>query len=115
MRKLITFAVSFVVLAAAPVQAHEGHAHKMMGTVKAVHADMNHVELTTADGKTTGFYVNSDTKYVKGSGTASLADLKPGTRVVVEAATEGTKMIATSVRLSTGTTKKTAAAPAHKH
>lgn len=115
MRKLIAFAASFVFIVTAAVQAHEGHAHKMMGTVKAVHADMNHVELTTADGKTSGFYVNSDTKYVKGSGAASLADLKPGTRVVVEASTEGTKMIAKSVRLSAGTKKTAAAAPAHKH
>jgi hypothetical protein len=60
--------------------------------------------------------VTSDTKYVKGSAAASLADLTPGTRVVVEAATEGTRMIAKSVRLSTGTTKKaTPAAPAHTH
>jgi hypothetical protein len=115
MRRLIAFAASFVFIATAAVQAHEGHAHKMMGTVKAVHADMNHVELTTADGKTSGFYVTSDTKYLKGSAAASLADLKPGTRVVVEAATEGTKMIAKSVRLSEGTKKAAAAAPAHKH
>ncbi len=115
MRKLIAFAASLACIAAGAAQAHEGHTHKMMGTVKAVHADMNHVELTTADGKTSGFDVNSDTKYVKGSGAASLADLKPGTRVVVEGAMEGTKMTAKSVRLSAGANKTAAAAPAHKH
>jgi hypothetical protein len=115
MRKVIAFAASLVFVATAAVQAHEGHAHKMMGTVKAVHVDTSHVELTTTDGKTSGFYVTSDTKYVKGSAAATLADLKPGTRVVVEAATEGTKMIAKSVRLSEGTKKTTAAAPAPKH
>jgi hypothetical protein len=115
MRKLIAFVASFVFIAAVAVQAHEGHTHKMMGTVKAVHADMNHVELTTANGKTGEFYVNGDTKYVKGSGAASLADLQPGTRVVVEGAMEGNKLTAKSVRLSAGTKKTTAAAPAHKH
>lgn len=29
------------------VPAHEGHAHKLVGTVTAVHADMNHVETKT--------------------------------------------------------------------
>ena len=115
MRKLIAFAASLAFVAAAAVQAHEGHTHKMMGTVKAVHADMNHVELTATNGKTSEFYVNSDTKYVKGSGVTSLADLKPGTRVVVEGAMEGTKLTAKSVRLSAGTKKTAAAAPAHKH
>ena len=83
--------------------AHDGHdhgkTHKMMGTVKAVHADMNHVEITTAKG-TGGFYVNANTKYVRGGSKLTLADLKPGTRVVVTAEGEGEKMTAVEVRLS---------------
>ena len=83
--------------------AHEGHSHgkthKMMGTVKAVHADMNHVEITTTKG-TSGFYVDAKTKYVRGSSRLTLADLKPGTRVVVSATGEGDKMTALEVRLS---------------
>ncbi len=117
MRHLIAFAASVVLVTAVGVQAHEGHAHKMMGTVKAVHADMNHVELTAAPGKTAGFYVNADTMYMKGSAHMALSDLKPGTRVVVETKMDGDKMVATSVKLSGGTPKKAAstmAAP-HKH
>ena len=89
----------------------------MMGAVKAVHADMNHVELTAAPGKTAGFYVNADTMYMKGSAMVTLADLKPGTRVVVETKMDGDKVVATSVKLSAGTTKRVAStAPApHKH
>ena len=115
MRKLIAFAVSMVLMAAGAARAHEGHAHKMMGTVKAVHAEMNHVELTMADGKTSGFYVNNDTKYVRGSGAAALADLKPGTRVAVDIRKDGDKTIATSVKLSEETKKATTAAAPHKH
>lgn len=115
MRQLIAFAVSMVLMAAGAAQTHEGHAHKMMGTVKAVHADMNHVELTMADGKTSGFYVNSDTKYVKGSGAAALADLRPGTRVVVDTKKDGDKTIATNVKLSAETKKASTEAPPHKH
>ena len=86
-------------------------AQKMTGTVKAVHADISHVELVLADGKTSGFYVNGDTKYVKGAGFSALADLKPGTRVVVDTKMEGDKKVATSVQL-TGTKKASPAAPA---
>ena len=83
--------------------AHEGHkhkTHKMMGTVKAVHADMNHVEITTAKGDTSGFYVDAKTKYLRGSSKLTLADLKPGTRVVVDATAEGEKMTAVQVKVS---------------
>ena len=93
--------------------AHEGHshgAHKMLGTVKAVHADMNHVEITVKGGKVEGFYVTGDTKYMKGSKTLSLTDLTPGTRVVVEARMDGQKMVATVVRVGGAT-----AATAPKH
>ena len=115
MRKLIAFAASFVLVTAAAVQAHQGHAHKMMGTVKAVHTDMNHVELTAAPGKTAGFYVNGDTKYMKGSAMMALADLTPGTRVVVDTKMDGDKMVATTVKLSAGTTKKAASKGAAPH
>lgn len=97
--------------------AHEGHkhkTHKMMGTVKAVHADMNHVEITVKDGKTDGFYVDANTEYLKGSTKLSLAALTPGTRVVVDAKTEGQKMVATLVRVG-GSTKAAASGDAHKH
>jgi len=85
------------------VIAHEGHSHgkihKMMGTVKAVHVDMNHVEITTKAGKTDGFYVNEQTKYLKGTTKLSLSDLTPGTRVIVDAKMDGQKMLATVVKV----------------
>lgn len=116
MHKMIAIAAA-VLVTAAGAQAHEGHAHKMMGTVKAVHADMNHVELTAPAGKTAGFYVNADTMYMKGSAMVTMADLKPGMRVVVETRMDGGKMVATKVKLSAGTTKKAASTTAtpHKH
>ena len=93
--------------------AHEGphKTHKMLGTVKAVHTDMNHVEITTTKGSS-GFYVDASTKYVRGNSKPTLADLKPGTRVVATVKTEGDKMIAVEVRLSGGAS---ATAPGHAH
>lgn len=110
-------AVAVMALAVAgSAAAHEGHSHgkthKMMGTVKAVHADMNHVEITTSKGTTSGFYVDANTKYVRGSSKLSLADLQPGARVVVNARAEGDKMIAVEVKVS-GRASAPAAGHAH--
>lgn len=102
-RRLLSILAVMGLAVAGTAAAHEGHSHgkthKMMGTVKAVHADMNHVEITTTKG-TRGFYVDANTKYLRGSSKLTLADLKPGTRVVVNAKGEGEKMTAVEVRLS---------------
>jgi hypothetical protein len=107
-------AVAVASFLADTVQAHEGHAHKMAGTVTAVHADMNHVELKMTDGKTSGFYVTPTTRYLKGTKAAALSDLTAGTRVVVTATTEGDKMTASEVRMG-ATHKAPAAAAPQKH
>jgi hypothetical protein len=84
---------------AVPVLAHEGHVHKLRGTVTAVHADKSHVEMKSPKGEAQSFYVDGGTKIVKGHAPATLADLKPGTRIVVETKTTDGRVIATSVRL----------------
>ena len=102
-RRMLSILAVTALAVAGSAGAHEGHkhgkTHKMMGTVKAVHAEMNHVEITTTKG-TSGFYVDANTKYLRGSSKLTLADLKPGTRVVVTAKGEGEKMTAVEVRLS---------------
>lgn len=102
-RRMLSILAVLALAVAGSATAHEGHkhakTHKMMGTVKAVHADMNHVEITTTKG-TSGFYVDAKTKYLRGKTKLTLADLKPGTRVVVSATGEGEKRTAVEVRLS---------------
>ena len=61
--------------------AHEGHAHKVMGTVSMVHE--NHVEVKDAKGKTTTVALDAKTKIRRGKAVAALADIKVGDRVVV--------------------------------
>jgi pyrimidine deaminase RibD-like protein len=103
-------------LGASVLRAHEGHAHKLVGTVTAVHAEMNHVELKTKDGKAAAFYVTAETKYLKGSAPAALSALVAGTRVVVTTRMEGDKSIATEVKMGgTTTTKAPAAKPSLHH
>lgn len=110
----VAAAVAFPALA----WAHDGHdhgAHKMMGTVTAVYADMNHVEMK--DGKTdkaVDFYVDAKTKILKGTTALTLQDLKPGTRIVVSGKAEGERMLATEVKIGDAA-KENAPPPAHKH
>lgn len=97
--------------------AHDGHdhgTHKMMGTVTAVHADKNHVEMKDGkEGKALDFYVDTKTKILKGTTTLTLQDLKPGTRIVVSGKAEGERMLATEVKV--GETAKKSAPPAAPH
>lgn len=111
MRKGILGVFVMTATAFAPLAlAHEGHAHKYMGAVTAVHVDKNHVEMKTTDGRAVGFYVTEATKFVRGKEPCSFADLKPGTRVVVTATQDANKKT-TASEVQLGAAKKATAPP----
>jgi hypothetical protein len=103
-----------IALLGAPVAtsfAHEGHEHKIMGTVSMRHEF--HLEVKATDGKTTVMTLTDKTKVKRGDATATLDSIKQGERVVVTAVeTKGkdgkTALVATEVRLaaSAGSAKK---------
>jgi hypothetical protein len=103
-----------IALMGAPVAtsfAHEGHEHKIMGTVSMRHE--LHLEVKSTDGKTTVVTLTDKTKVRRGDATATLDSIKQGERVVVTAVeTKGkdgkTVLVATEVRLaaSAGAGKK---------
>jgi hypothetical protein len=66
--------------------AHEGHVHKVMGTVAARHD--NNVELKTQDGKTVVVILNEKTTFARGKQKVAGDLVKVGERVVVEVAGE---------------------------
>lgn len=89
--------------------AHEGHAHKVMGTVTTLHE--NQLEVKATDGKTSTITLNEKTKILRGKAKVKVDEIKPGERVVVTAMeTKGkdgkATMVATEVRL--GATSTTA-------
>lgn len=94
-------------LVAAPYAiAHEGHAHKMMGTVATVND--HRLEVKAADGKTAAVTLNETTKILRGKAPATLQDIKAGERVVVTAMEKKgpdgkAEMIASEVRLADAT------------
>lgn len=72
------------------VWAHEGHDHKIMGTITMATAD--HVMLKDKDGKDLTVQVTKDTK-VKSKPAMKVEEIKVGTRVVVTATMEKDKSL----------------------
>ena len=68
-------------MAPAGLFAHEGHEHKVMGTVAAIQADR--IEVAPKEGDKVMAVVTKDTKFLRGKATASAADVKVGERVVL--------------------------------
>ena len=109
MARPFTLGAALVVALAIPgyTLAHEGHVHKVMGTVTSLHE--NHLEVKSTDGKTTTITLNDKTKILRGKAKVKVGDIKPGARVVVTASETKDKdgkatMVATEVRLGSATT-----------
>ena len=84
-RRLFSMVLVFGVLAIGAgvrVVAHDGHDHKVMGTVTMAAAD--HVMLKDKDGKDVTVHVTKDTK-VKSKPAMKVEEIKVGTRVVITA------------------------------
>jgi hypothetical protein len=93
-RRLTAALFVLALVAAVPagrLAAHEGHDHKVMGTVTMAAAD--HVMLKDRAGKDVTVWVNNETQ-VKAKQPTRPADIKPATRVVVTAVMEGNNLIA---------------------
>jgi hypothetical protein len=105
MTRRLILGVALVAALAIPryARAHEGHPHKVMGTVSMLHE--NHLEVKATDGKISTVTLNEKTKVLRGKARIKVEDIKPGERVIVTATkTKGkdgkATMIATEVRLA---------------
>ena len=88
MTRDILGAIALVVALAVPssVLAHEGHAHKVMGTVSSI--DGAHLMVKTTDGKTVMVMLDAKTRITQGKAKVAACALKVGDRVVAEGAEE---------------------------
>lgn len=107
---LMAGALAAVVMIPAVVVAHEGHAHKVMGTVSSVNG--NDLLVKTTDGKTVMVMLNSKTKITRGKEKLVASALKVGDRIVAEGAED--KGMVTAETLQVGVAEKPAAAPTAK-
>src|SRR5262245_20734114 len=111
MHRLLIIGAALIAVLVMPsyAGAHEGHAHKVMGTVTAKHE--NHLEVKSVDGKTASITLDENTKILRGKSQATADDLTPGERVVVTTmekmdADGKALLIAMEVRLSTAAPPK---------
>lgn len=78
-------------------RAHEGHAHKIMGTVSSI--DGKNLMVKTTDGKTVMVMLDAKTKITQGKKNVEAASLKVGDRVVAEGPEEQKMIKAATVKV----------------
>ena len=81
-RRTAVLALALLVSPLTPAFAHEGHDHKLLGTVSEVAADRIVVR-ATKDGALSTVALTRTTKITRGKTTLLATDLKVGDRVVV--------------------------------
>jgi hypothetical protein len=98
----VLLALSILALgSSAALLAHEGHDHKVMGTVTMAAAD--HLMLKDTDGKDVTIQVTKDTK-VKSKPVMKVEAIKAGTRVVVTATMDkNNKLTAKTIEVGVAT------------
>ncbi len=99
-RRLTTALVALFTMAVASgviVVAHDGHDHKVMGTITMAMAD--HVMLKTTEGENVTILVTKDTKVLKNKQAMKAQDIEVGTRVVVTAISEKDQMKAKEIQV----------------
>jgi hypothetical protein len=106
-------------LFAGSMLAHGGNEH-IMGTVSAINGD--HVTIRTQDGKSEMVMLSKTTKYFTGSKASRQADMKVGSRVVVDAKMDPKMKMYSALEVKIGVvdsgktdSKAKPAAPADKH
>jgi hypothetical protein len=106
----IAMVAALIITLALPIGAvaHEGHPHKILGTVTSATAER--LVLKTRDGKELTITIAADTKVMKDKAAATAADIAPGTRVVVTATTA--KGVTTAKEIRIGVAAPAAAKPA---
>jgi len=84
------------------LRAHEGHEHKIMGTVTM--AAVDHLMLNDTDGKAVTIVVTKETK-VKADPPTRVEHIRAGTRVVITATEDrDARLIATLIEVGVGPT-----------
>lgn len=99
MKKLmiVTVLIALALIVPGAALAHEGHAHKAMGTISSIQG--SNLMVKTTDGKTVMVMLDAKTKITQGKTKVEPAALKVGDRVVAEGPEQKEMIMATSVRV----------------
>ena len=80
-------------------RAHEGHTHKVMGTVASIQASQ--VEVKTTTGKMVTVVLSDKTSVMRGTEKLDASALKVGLRVSIDATQEKSTLMAQTVKIGT--------------
>ena len=85
------------VLTTAPLAAHDGHVHWVMGTVTA--RDAKHLELKTPSGEVLSIAINTKTTATRNKKKVDLREVAVGRRVVVDIGNGEDPLVAGEIRM----------------
>jgi hypothetical protein len=85
-RAAVVLVLAALAGASSLVAAHEGHVHKVMGTVAAITASQ--IEVDTKDAGKQTYALTKQTVYRRGKASAAASDVKVGARVVLSVVEE---------------------------
>jgi hypothetical protein len=95
---ITALALALAVSVPVGVLAHEGHVHKVLGTVASVQG--NHVEVKSTDGKVVMIMLDEKTAITRGKTKVQADALKTGDRVSVDYMQDKTMNMAKAVKLA---------------
>jgi hypothetical protein len=95
--------LALATLGASIAGAHEGHEHKLMGTIERF--DKDRLEVKDATGKTVALKLTDKTVFLRGEKATVASGLKLGERVVVEFREAADVRTADKVRVGEATAK----------
>ena len=104
-RRTFVSALALAAVPAARVLAHEGHDHKLLGTITEVAADRLVVRATKDNAMST-IAIVATTKITRGKTKLSAADLKVGDRVVVNIGSGKAPLTAKAVQVGAAPTTR---------
>ena len=81
-RRIILYAAVLMALTTGAAWAHDGHVHRIMGTVMA--RDQHAIQVKTPGGETLSIAVNDKTVVARGKQKVTIAEVQKGIRVVVD-------------------------------
>ena len=91
-------AAAALLMATAPaVWAHEGHVHKIMGTVMA--RDQKHLEVKTPSGEVLSIAITDKTSVIRAKKKVPIGEVQTGRRVIVEIGNGEDLLIAGEIQL----------------
>jgi hypothetical protein len=96
-KSVVTIALAGALVIPSAARAHEGHTHKVMGTVSSI--DGKNVTVKTTDGKTVTVVLGAKTKITQGKRTVEATALKVGDRLVAEGTEDKAMFLARTLRL----------------